>query len=45
MPPAFATLVLTETYNQDRLAAVTSIAGGVGFLALTLPLWSYLLHL
>jgi predicted permease len=45
MPPAFATLVLAETYNQDRLAAVTSIAGGVGFLALTLPLWSYLLHL
>jgi malate permease and related proteins len=45
MPPAFATLILAETYNQDRLAAVTSIAGGVGFLALTLPLWNYLLRL
>ena len=45
MPPAFATLVLAETYDQDRLLAVTAIAAGMGFLAITLPLWHYLLKL
>jgi malate permease and related proteins len=45
MPPAFATLVLAETYDQDRLLAVTAIAAGMGFLALALPLWSYVLKL
>jgi malate permease and related proteins len=45
MPPAFATLVLAEAYDQDRLLAVTAIAAGMGFLAITLPLWNYVLNL
>jgi predicted permease len=45
MPPAFATLVIAENYDQDRLLAVTAIAAGMGFLAITLPLWNYVLKL
>lgn len=39
MPPAIATLVLTEEYDLDREITVTALA--VGYLAalLTLPLW------
>jgi predicted permease len=39
MPPAFANLVLAETYQLDRDLTVTALAvGSVGFLV-TLPLW------
>lgn len=39
MPPAIATLVLTEEYDLDRELTVTALA--VGYLAalFTLPLW------
>ncbi|MFP4006901.1 MAG: AEC family transporter [Spirulinaceae cyanobacterium] len=39
MPPAFATLVLAETYDLDRELAVTALAMGSGGLLLLLPLW------
>ncbi|PSP18999.1 MAG: transporter [Cyanobacteria bacterium QS_8_64_29] len=39
MPPAFATLVITEAYELDRELTVTAIAAGSGSLLLTLPLW------
>jgi predicted permease len=39
MPPAFATLVLAETYNLDRELAVTAIALGSIALIFTLPIW------
>ncbi len=39
MPPAFATLVLAETYNLDRDLAVTAIAIGSTALLFTLPIW------
>ncbi|MDY6783369.1 MAG: AEC family transporter [Cyanobacteriota bacterium] len=39
MPPAFATLVLAETYDLDRQLAVTSLFLGSTGLLLTLPLW------
>lgn len=39
MPPAFATLVLTEAYDLDRDLTVTTLALGSGLLLLTLPLW------
>lgn len=39
MPPAFATLVLTEAFDLDRELIVTTLAlGSIGVL-LTLPLW------
>lgn len=39
MPPAFATLVLTEAFDLDRELTVTTLAlGSVGIL-LTLPIW------
>ncbi len=42
MPPAFATLVIAEAYNLDRMFTVTSLAiGTTGFL-FTLPLWLWL---
>lgn len=42
MPPAFATLVITEAYNLDRELAVTSLAlGSLSLLAL-LPFWLWL---
>lgn len=42
MPPAFATLVVAETYDLDREIAVSSIAIGSLFLLFTLPLWIFL---
>ncbi|MEC4805747.1 MAG: AEC family transporter [Jaaginema sp. PMC 1079.18] len=39
MPPAFATLVLAETYGGDRELAVTALALGASILLLLLPLW------
>ncbi|TVQ64536.1 MAG: AEC family transporter [Spirulina sp. DLM2.Bin59] len=39
MPPAFATLVLSEAYDLDRELAVTAIALGSIALLFTLPLW------
>jgi malate permease and related proteins len=42
MPPAFATMVLAETFNLDRELAVTSLALGVMLLLLTLPIWLWL---
>ncbi|MEA5417853.1 AEC family transporter [Spirulina sp. CCNP1310] len=39
MPPAFATLVLSEAYDLDRELAVTAIALGSIALLLTLPIW------
>ncbi|GJD21456.1 Auxin Efflux Carrier [Rivularia sp. IAM M-261] len=39
MPPAFATLVLAETFNLDRELAVTTLAVGSMILLITLPLW------
>jgi predicted permease len=42
MPPAFASLVIAETFNLDRNLAVTTLALGVMLLLLTLPLWLWL---
>lgn len=42
MPPAFATMVLAETFNLDRELAVTSLALGVMLLLLTIPVWLWL---
>ncbi|MBD2136909.1 AEC family transporter [Anabaena sp. FACHB-1237] len=42
MPPAFATLVLAETFNLDHDLAVTTLAMGVIVLLFTLPLWLWL---
>ncbi|MBD2297338.1 AEC family transporter [Nostoc sp. FACHB-190] len=42
MPPAFATMVLAETFNLDRNLAVTSLALGVLLLLVTLPVWLWL---
>ncbi|MEA5515804.1 AEC family transporter [Nodularia sp. UHCC 0506] len=42
MPPAFATMVIAETFNLDRDLAVTSLAVGSIVLLLTLPLWLWL---
>ncbi|WP_204102949.1 MULTISPECIES: AEC family transporter [Spirulina sp. CCY15215] len=42
MPPAFATLVVAETYDLDREIAVSSIAIGSLSLLVTLPLWMLL---
>jgi hypothetical protein len=42
MPPAFATLVLAETFNLDRNLAVTTLALGCILLLFTLPLWLWL---
>jgi len=42
MPPAFATLVIAETFNLDRDLAVTCLAVGSMMLLLTLPLWLWL---
>jgi malate permease and related proteins len=43
MPPAFATVVLTENYNLDPEFAVAVVAGGTIGLLFTLPLWLWLL--
>jgi malate permease and related proteins len=42
MPPAFATLVLAETFNLDRDLAVTALAVGTTMLLATLPIWLWL---
>ena len=39
MPPAFATLVLAETFNLDKDLAVTTLAVGSMLLLITLPFW------
>ncbi|WP_026100031.1 AEC family transporter [Fortiea contorta] len=39
MPPAFATLVIAETFDLDRDLAVTALAAGAIILLLTLPVW------
>lgn len=43
MPPAFATLIIAETFNLDRDLAVTALAMGVMLLLVTLPvlLWLF----
>ncbi|GAB4215338.1 MAG: AEC family transporter [Synechococcales cyanobacterium] len=42
MPPAMATLVLTETYQLDRQLTVTALALGFLGILLTVPLWLWL---
>jgi len=42
MPPAFATLVISEAYDLDPELAVTTIAIGCLNLLITLPLWLWL---
>ncbi|MDB9311562.1 AEC family transporter [Spirulina sp. CS-785/01] len=42
MPPAFATLVVAETYDLDRELAVTAIAMGSLSLLILLPVWMVL---
>ncbi|AFY49192.1 putative permease [Nostoc sp. PCC 7524] len=42
MPPAFASLVIAETFNLDRNLAVTTLAVGAMLLLLTLPIWLWL---
>ncbi|MGQ9837576.1 MAG: AEC family transporter [Cyanobacteriota bacterium] len=39
MPPAIATLVLTEAYDLDREITVTALAVGYLAILLTLPIW------
>ncbi len=43
MPPAFATLVISEAYDLDKTLTVTSLTIGSFGLLLTLPLWLWLL--
>lgn len=45
MPPAFATLVLSEAYDLDRELTVTALAIGSVVLLFTLPLWIILFPL
>ncbi|MEA5563892.1 AEC family transporter [Anabaena sp. UHCC 0399] len=42
MPPAFASLVIAETFNLDRNLAVTTLALGSILLLFTLPMWLWL---
>ncbi len=42
MPPAFATLVISEAYDLDQEMTVTTIAIGCLGLLITLPLWLWL---
>ncbi|MEA5551237.1 AEC family transporter [Anabaena cylindrica UHCC 0172] len=42
MPPAFATLVIAETFDLDRDLAVTALAMGTMVLLFTLPVWLWL---
>ncbi|MBK1989383.1 AEC family transporter [Sphaerospermopsis aphanizomenoides BCCUSP55] len=42
MPPAFATLVIAETFDLDRDLAVTALAMGAMVLLVTLPFWLWL---
>lgn len=45
MPPAFATLVISEAYDLDRTLTVTCLAVGTVGLLMTLPLWLWLFGL
>ncbi len=45
MPPAFATLVISEAYDLDRTLTVTCLAVGTAGLLMTLPLWLWLFGL
>jgi predicted permease len=42
MPPAFATLIIAETFDLDHDLAVTALAMGSMVLLVTLPLWLWL---
>lgn len=42
MPPAFATLVITEVYKLDRDLTATTMAAGSAGLLLMLPVWLWL---
>jgi predicted permease len=42
MPPAFATLVISEVYGLDKELTVTSLTLGSIGLLVTLPLWLWL---
>ncbi|MGB2926974.1 MAG: AEC family transporter [Limnothrix sp.] len=44
MPPAFATLIVSETYKLDQDLAVSSLATGTIVLLFTLPIWIILLR-
>lgn len=44
MPPAFATLVIAETYELDQELTVTCLAIGYVALLFTLPVWLWLFH-
>jgi predicted permease len=44
MPPAFASLIVSETYQLDPDLAVRSLAFGTCLLLLTLPIWLLILH-
>jgi len=42
MPPAFATLVISEAYELDQELTVTTLVLGCLFLLVTLPMWLWL---
>lgn len=42
MPPAFASLVIAETFDLDCNLAVTTLAAGAILLLITLPIWLWL---
>lgn len=42
MPPAFATLVIAETFNLDRNLCVSALTLGSMLLLVTLPMWLWL---
>lgn len=42
MPPAFATLVISEAFELDRNLTVTALAMGSAMLLVTLPIWIWL---
>ncbi len=44
MPPAFATLIVSETYQLDQELTVCSLATGTCLLPFTLPIWVVLLN-
>ncbi len=45
MPPAFATLIISEAYELDREFAVTALVAGSLSLLVTLPIWLWLFEL
>lgn len=44
MPPALATLIVSETYQLDPDLTVRSLTSGTCLLLLTLPIWLLILH-